>query len=297
MTKISEAIKYYESIIKQVGVVTIPTPEFKLRCDRLRELLCSDGKKITKPITQEKKLHEIYLGEPDAAAKLATLTLIQEAIGDVELSEEHLKVFVCGLKSFPFKTPYERKLQKVRTIYELSQGTKMTTEELLTLMQLYHSGAYSLMSEEIKELISTHKDLKGGLKLIIGEAIKYGLEESKKLECLKEEYGKEFIEKIQQIVKEECISSDKVIEILPSKSFIDASVVEIPGLGYTTSSGEDLVLRRLKYIRVEDDYQTALADEKVALGFSSTGDIVYTSFTKGEYEEELKSGKKLIRKK
>ena len=131
----------------------------------------------------------------------------------------------------------------------------------------------------------------------ISEAIKYGLEESKKLEYLKEEYGEEFIEKIQQIVKEECISSDKIIEILPSKKFIDSSVIEVPGLGYTIVSGEDIILRRLKYIRVEDDYQKTLPDSKIALGFSSTGDMVYTSFTKGEYEEELKSCKRLIRKK
>ena len=153
------------------------------------------------------------------------------------------------------------------------------------------------MSEEIKELISTHKDVKSGLKLIVAEALKYGLEEAKKLDYLKEEYGKEFIGKIQQIVKEECISSDKVIEILPSKSFIDASVVEVPGLGYTILSGEDVVLRRLEYIRVEKDFQVTSLDKKIPLGFTSYGEIVYTSFTKGEYEEELKSRKKLIRKK
>lgn len=299
MTKISEAIKHYESFRKKIGIVSYPTP--KIPRGRLSfytdvTIKFVDGKLDIKPI-KDICLDDLYLGDPDVSAKIQTLTLIQEAIGDVDLTDKYLKAYMQSLKSFPFKTPYERKLQKVRIIYELSKDTKMTTEELLTLIQLYHSGAYTLMYEEIKELIVTHKDLKSGLELVIGEAIKYGLEESKKLECLKEEYSKEFIEQIKQVVREECISSDKVLEILPSKTFIDASVEDVPGLGYTISSGEDLVLRRLKYIRVEDDYQTALADEKVALGFSSTGDIVYTSFTKGEYEEELKSGKKLIRKK
>ena len=251
---------------------------------------------VAKPISQEKKLHDIYLGEPNAAAKCGTLTLIQEAIGDVDLSEEYLEVFMSSLK-FPFKTPYERKLQKISLIYGLTKDIEITPEDFYTLIDLYHSGAYSLMFEQIILLLGIGKDLKSGLKIIISEALKYSLEESKKLEYLKEEYSKEFIEKIQQVVREECIPSDKVLEILPCKSFIDASVVEVPGLGYTIVSGEDIVLRRLKYIRVEDDYQKTLPDAKIALGFSSTGDIVYTSFTKGEYEEDLKSGKKLIRKK
>ena len=48
---------------------------------------------------------------------------------------------------------------------------------------------------------------------------------------------------------------------------------------------------------VEKDFQVTSLDKKIPLGFTSYGEIVYTSFTKGEYEEELKSRKKLIRKK
>ncbi len=299
MTKTSEAIKYYESIREKTGIVPYPTSEFT--GDRLAfytdvTIKLVDGKMVVEP-TRDKCLDDLYLGDSDASAKIQTLAFIQEAIGDVDLTDEYLKAYMSGLKSFPFKTPYERKIQKARIIYELSKDTEITTEELLTLIHLYHSGAYSLMHDEIKKLISTHKDLMSRLKLIISEAIKYGLEEAKELDYLKEDYSKEFVGKVQQVVKDECISSEKVLEILPSKTFIDSSLIEVPGLGYTISSGEDLVLRRLKYVRVEDDYQTALADEKITLGFSSTGDIVYTSFTKGEYEEELKSGKKLIRKK
>ena len=98
-------------------------------------------------------------------------------------------------------------------------------------------------------------------------------------------------------MKKECISLDKVLEILPSKEFIDLTTEEVPGLGYTIKSAEDLVSRRLEYIRVEKDFQVTSLDKKIPLGFTSYGEIVYTSFTKGEYEEELKSRKKLIRKK
>lgn len=260
MTKISEAIKYYESVR--------PKTEF-----------------------------DSYFGDSYASAKIYTLKFIQEAIGDVDLTDDYLKAYMYGIGSFPFQTPYERKIQKVKMIYELSKDAEMTIDELLTLMHLYHSGAYSLMFEEIKKLISTHKDIESGMKLIISEALKYGSDEAKKLDYLKTEYSKDFIKRIQQVVEEECISSDMVLEILPSKEFIDASVIKVPGLGYTILSGEDLVVRRLKFIKVEDDFQKSASSDKIALGYSSTGDVVYTSFTKGEYEEELTSQKKLLRKK
>ena len=259
MTKISEAIKYYES---------------------------------TKPKTE----FDSYYGDSYASEKIQTLTLIQESIGDVDLTVDYLKAYLYGLKKFPFKTPYEKKVKKVRMIYELSKDADMTVDELLTLIELYHSGAYSLMSEEIKKLISTHKDLESGLKQIISEAKKYGLDEAKKLDSLKAEYSADFITRIQQVVEEECISSLKVLDILPSKEFIDTSVMEVPGLGYTILSGEDLVVKRLQSIRVEDYFQRKSSTEPIALGYSSTGETVYTSFTKGEYEDDLKS-KSRIRKK
>ena len=256
MTKISEAIKYYESI---------------------------------KPKTE----FDSYFGDPYTSAKIQTLTLIQDAIGDVDLSEEYLKAYIYGLKSFPYKTPYERMIQKVRIIYDLSKDTQITTEDLLTLIGYYHSGAYSLMSSEIKKLISTCKDLKSGLRLIVSESIKYGISEAEKLDYLKEEYSKSFVERIQEIVKEECLSSDKVLQILPSKSFIDASEIKIPKLGYTTKSGEDIVTKRLSFIDIEESYQKTLPDEQIKLGYSSYGEKIYTSFTKTEYEEDLKTKEKI----
>lgn len=256
MTKISEAIKYYESI---------------------------------KPKTE----FDSYFADPYTSAKIQTLSLIQKAIGDVDLTEEYLKAYIYGFKSFPFKTPYERMVEKVRIIYELSKDTKMTIDDLLTLIKYYHRGAYSLMSSEIKKIISTCKDLKGGLRLIIDEAIEYGISEAKKIDYLKEEYSESFIERIEEVVKEECLSSERVLEVLPSKTFIDSSKVMIPKLGYTIISGEDIVIKRLHSIDVEESYQKSLPDEQIKLGYSSYGDKIYTSFTKAEYEEDLKSKKKI----
>ncbi len=260
MTKISEAIKHYESI---------------------------------KPQTK----FDSYFGDPFVSTKIYTLKLIQEAIGDVDFTDDYLKAYVYGMSSFPFQTSYERKIQKIRLIYELSKDTKMTIDELLTLMKFYHAGTYILLFRKIKELIISHKDIEIGLEIISKEACEYGVQESKKLDYLLIDYSEDFIKQIKQVVTKECISSDRVLEILPSKSFIDASAIVVPGLGYKILSGEDLIVRRLKFIKVEKDFQKTSLGEKIALGYSSTGDIVYTSFTKGEYEENLKKCKKLIRKK
>ena len=147
MTRISETIKYYERIAKKIGVVTMPTHEFKLRCDRIRDMLHSDSKMIAKETSYEQRISDLYLGEPQVHAKIEALKLIKEAIGDVDLTDEYLKIFIYGFKSFPFNTPYEKMLQKVRLIYELSKDTKMKTEDLSILIDLYHSGAYTLMYE------------------------------------------------------------------------------------------------------------------------------------------------------
>ena len=256
MTKISEAIMYYESI---------------------------------KPKTD----FDAYFGDSHASSKIQTLSLIKEALGDVEISDDHLKAYIYGLRSFPFKTPYERELQEVRIIYELAKDTQMTAKDLITLIDHYDVGAYKLMSKRIKELISTREDIGMDLRVLVKEAMEYSIKEAAKLDYLKEEYSKKFIERIQKRIKDECLSAEEVFKIIPSKSFIEASEVEIPGFGYTILSGEDIVTKRLYFIDIEEDYQKALPDERVRLGYSSYGDTIYTSFTKAEYEEDLKTKKKI----
>ena len=60
MTKISEAIKYYESVR--------PKTEF-----------------------------DSYFGDSYASAKIYTLKFIQEAIGDVDLTDDYLKAYMYGI--------------------------------------------------------------------------------------------------------------------------------------------------------------------------------------------------------
>ncbi|MBR6690666.1 MAG: hypothetical protein IKL65_04985 [Bacilli bacterium] len=261
MTKISEQIKYYEHL----------TLKSKDKIDS-------------------------YFEDPYIYRKIEDLKLMQDAIGDVELTDDYIKVFLYELFDVGFKPDYDKIIEKIKIIYELSKDTELTREELITLFTFYQHGVYSLMFDEIKKIILSHKDLKSSLEIIISEALKYGKEEAEKLDYLKKEYSSEFIEYIKRIVQEELISSDKVIEIIPSKDFIKSSIIKIP-LGYDIVSAEDLVAKRLKSKKFDEDYLTTLADKKIALGLCSTGEMVYTSFKKSEYEEDLKYKKRLIRKK
>ena len=234
-----------------------------------------------------------YFGLVDESEKIYALRLVLEAIGDVELSDKYLETFACGFRRFPFNTSREQMSQEIRIIYELSKDADMTIKELAYLIISYHPGLYTLMYEKIKELITAHKDLESGLRLIKSQAYKYCIDAAKKLEYLKEEYSKDFIERIQRDVKYDLISADRVFEVLPSKSFIDFSKAREKELQKEQSewfwyrSAEDLVLRRLGSRDVEEKYQKTSLDDRLFLGYSPYGDAIYTSFTKKEYEEDM----------
>lgn len=269
--------------------------------------------KISKAVEYYKTLYtgdaiDEYFKDQYSLRKVADLKIILDAIGDVDLPQEYIKVFLYELFHVGFKPDYEQVREKIRLIYELCSDVKMTREELVILFTFYSHGVYRLMFDKIKELIKSDKDLKKGLQIITSEALKYGEEEEKKLECLSEQYPHVFVKYIKSIVKTELISSDKVLDILPSKEFMEASIIQLPqgfikaplkimSSSYEVSSAQEFILKRLESAEFEAYYQDVLADEKIMLGYCDSGAKIYTSFTKGEYEEDLKTKKQLIRKK
>lgn len=259
MIRISELIKYYESI---------------------------------KPMTS----FDSYFSDSSIDSKIGTLRLMFEAIGDVSLEEDYYKAFMYELRIMPIGVTHMEYIKEIQVLYELCKDVKMSIDDLRLLIACYRQGPYALMFKEIKELIIMGK-LSSEIKPITKKAYDISREEAEKLDYLKEEYGQKFIEEIQEIIVEECLSIDRVLEILPSKELIDSSRVDIPGLRYPILSGEDLVIRRLRYLDVEREYQETMPESIIKLGYCSHGDTVFTSFTKKEYEEDLKAEKKLIRKK
>ena len=228
--------------------------------------------------------------------RIDTLKEMYEALGDVSLREDYLRAFMFELRRIPTGVTHMEFMKEIRILYELCKDIDLSIDDLRLLIACYLEGPYTLMFKEIKELIIAGK-LSSEIISLREKAYDISRKEAKKLDYLKEEYGEEFIERIKGAVVEKCLSIDKVLDILPSKELIDSSKVYIPGLQYPILSGEDIVIRRLYCLEIEKDYQETPLDFNIKLGYCSHGDTVLTSFTKREYEEDLESKKKLIRKK
>ena len=271
MTKISEAIKYYKSLYS--GDVV-----------------------------------DDYFQDQYALRKVSDLKIMLDAIGDVDLPEDYIRVFLYELFHVGFKPDYEKICEKIKIIYELCKDVKISREGLMTLFTFYSQGVYKLMFDQIKELIISGKDLKEDLKIIIDEAKKYSKDEAEKFELLSRGYSSEFVKYLQKIIEADLISLDRVLEVLPSKEFIETSIIHLPSgfikapikimpYHYEVVSAQELVFKRLESAKFEEDYQAISDDEKIMLGSCDSGARLYTSFTKGEYEADLEAKKKLIRKK
>ena len=219
---------------------------------------------------------------------------IMKAIGDVTMEKEYFIKFLDVSHILRYETDMEY-MKKIRILYELCKDIKMSTDDLGVLISFYQEGPYTLMFKEIKELIKTGK-LLSKIYSLREAAYDIARDEAAKLDYLKEEYGKIFIERLQYIVVEKCLSVDKVLEILPSKELIDSSSVVVPAQVYPTFTGEDLVIIRLSSPEGEIEFQETSLESYIKLGICRHGDTIFTTFTKEEYLEDLKSTKKLIKR-
>jgi hypothetical protein len=240
---------------------------------------------------------KLFFDEDAQLATIEKLKDIQKAIGDVTMEEEVLSRFMGISCCYRYET-YMQYMKKIRILYELFKDEKMSIDDLGLLIACYEEGPYTLMFKEIKELIRTGQlSLDRNLFHLIEEAKDIARDEAAKLDDLKDEYGEHFIKILKYIVVDKCLSIDKVLEILPSKELIDSSSVWASGLNYMPLSGEEIVIRRLYTPEGEKEYQEAPLEARLKLNVGPHGSITYTSFTKREYEEDLKSKKILIRKK
>jgi hypothetical protein len=239
---------------------------------------------------------KLFFDEDSQLDTIEKLKDIQKAIGDVTMEEEVLSRFM-GISHYRYET-YMQYMKKIRILYELFKDEKMSIDDLGLLIACYEEGPYTLMFKEIKELIRTGKlSLDMNLFHLKDEAYDIARDEAAKLDDLKDEYGEHFIKILKYIIVEKCLSVDKVLDILPSKELIDSSSVWASGLNYMPLSGEEIVIRRLSSPEREKEYQEAPLEARLKLNVGPHGSMTYTSFTKREYEEDLKSKKILIRKK
>ena len=257
MKKISELIKYYESIKRD-----------------------SD--------------FEAYFTDINADSKINALKLMMEAIGDVSLPEEYLKAFMYELRIHSMWKSHLEDIEKIKILYELCKDVEMKTADLRDLIKCYKRGPYTMLFDEFKSL-ARRGNVRDRIYPLTKKATEISQEEAAKIECLRGEYGS-FIDEVQDTMVRYCLPVDRVYDVLPSKLFINSSNVVIPRYNFDTISGEELVINRLCSLEDEKEYQETPLDRKIKLRYSRYGDTIFTSFTKGEYEEDLSYVKKLRKK-
>lgn len=241
-----------------------------------------------------------YFQEPNVDGKLKKLKLMLEALGDVEMSYEHIRMFlylgsmnksqeektvemgyIKGYYSM-FKDYPDMPLEQVNYFWNSYDKYVFRDYDMLTPMKkIIEEYGYSTTATRAFSEYTWQKKKEMGQRY---------QEERKKLEPLKGEYGDKFIFDLQQIITSQYYTAEYVLSLLPSKEFIDKSSVRTDH-GYYILSGEDIVTRILRgYVDLEHFDE----DEHVRLGPCTAGRDVFTSFTKKEYLEEISKPKKTI---
>ena len=292
--KVAPRIPVFVLIVGMItGIfITRESGVFKMKLVELSKVVEMYEKKV--------KSKEPYFGyyflEESLDIKLQRVRALKEALGDIKIREDHLKMFLySGYRhSYGEKIPEELTVSKIKHIYPLMvRHPKLSLRALDTIVYYYDEECFETfdIGSEFDRLVEEYgyedELVRYYWRLIDSkrdEIRDFYKMESKKLEYLKEEYGKDFIRQIQEAMEKKHVTAEVAISLIPSKAFIDASRVWVP-LGYSITSGEDVVVRT---ILGHTDPYSGSDDKPIYLGPCSTGDSVYTSFTKKEYFDELK---------
>ena len=236
-----------------------------------------------------------YFMEEKVEEKLARIKVRRDAIGDIKMKEEYIKMFLYSGYRYSYGQKVERELteKKVKDIYKIMlRHPEMSLSALDTLIMYYDDECYKEfdMGKEFDELVKEYgyddKLTSAYWKLVDKkrqELRDFYKKEADKLEYLKEEYDPKFIKRIQEAIEKAHVKADYAISLIPSKEFIAKSEVWVP-IGYSILAGEDIVVRTI--LGYTDPY-AGKDDKPIFLGHCSTGDYIYTSFTKKEYFDEI----------
>lgn len=247
-----------------------------------------------------------YFSEGLIYKKIEDIKMLIRVLGDVEFEDDVYMMFLYKVgqtKIGRFGMSDVDAYRKFKTIYDLIKDSKISSKLVGTLFDYYHGGAFELFKDDIKFSIDylgiDGRDEFGKmLKSFVDKAKVIAKEDALRLEEeLKDEYDPKFISELQEIVSRRCIPYEKVMSILPTKEFIDSSTTTVPVLGYQIISGADLVKRRLIGFVSDDEFEQTGMDSPIKLGICSSGDYVYTSFTKRQYLDSISIEKaKLLEK-
>ena len=254
-------------------------------------------------IGEKDSYFKTFFMESKIEEKLKRLKLMKETLGDVKMKEDHIKVFLYSGHQASSMKGFSLTEDTIRDVYPiLLKHPDISLIALDTLIYYHDEECYKEfdMASEFDKLVKEYgydEKIMGAYWRLIDvkrqEIREIYKKEAKKLEYLKEEYDPKFITRIQEAIEKAHVSGEYAISLIPSKEFIKKSTVRVP-IGYDILAGEDIVVRTI--LGYTDPY-SGKDDKPIFLGHCSTGDYIYTSFTKKEYFDELKSkGREVVKR-
>lgn len=198
----------------------------------------------------------------------------------------------------------EKTLEKIR-IYDLAICASLSKKEISALKESYYIlKKQPEMFSEIKKSIGDYEDLLAVLDNVCDDEKIHHITDSYRIEFLKDTLT-EYYTSLYNSVRYFGLPTSYLMDILPSKKFMEDSIVEAKRLNATKNDGslfyvpaQDLVYFRSLYGKFEKEmYPQAKPDEKIFISYTEYGRKVYSSFTKAEYEEDLEKAIQLRKKK
>lgn len=234
------------------------------------------------------------------------IKLIQDALGDIDIKDEYLEPFL-NLKLYFPKSP-----EDVSKMYKLIKDADFSKRDVSVIMETYDYIKEPEKYDRVKEAIDKHKDLYTSLDKIGDSHDTHAIVGSYRIEFLKDDCSKQFYDSLHRLVRGRYLNIpsygipvERLMEVLPSKEFMKWSKEEARRLSEKERSSiwyrsaEDIILERMESSKFEKEYQEAESDGLIYLGHTEYGygNSIYASFTKGQYEEDLKSAKALRKSK
>lgn len=262
MTKVSEKLKKYQDTEKTIKYYKDIIAEWEAKEDDLRRDL---GRK-------------------------QKLICIKEALGDIDMEDEYLEIFLDTRRSFP-KTPKD-----VKQVYDIISLADLSVRDASALVESYNElDKHSNLFSKIKKSIGEYDDFLTLLDEVSGLKRVHAVTDSYRIEFLKGAFERDY-RAIYNLVREYGVRASSIMEVLPSEKFIEYSREKARELNNREhrsiiyKPATDLVLRRLEKGAAAEKYPGTGPDEHVYLGYTEYcyGNTIYTSFTKGEYEKDLK---------
>lgn len=224
---------------------------------------------------------------------------IKETLADVFSKDEYLDKFMDS------KERIRKKALETKRIYSVIMGKFLSRREISALKDSYYIlEKHPELFAEIKKNIGKHEDLLAVLDNVCDDEKIHHITDSYRIEFLKDTLT-EYYTSLYNSVRYFGLPASYLMDILPSKKFMEDSIVEAKRLNATKNDGslfyvpaQDLVYFRSLYGKFEKEmYPQAKPDEKIFISYTEYGRRVYSSFTKAEYEKDLEAAKVLRKSK